>query len=128
MKYFTLILIISFLQAALASEKGFFQEIELRTQNSTNELTALLKQALKYPLASRSDLKKLNLNLSKKYLKIVLFTSNPIYLSLFKKNDECRFAELVHNDLIKPIDKIIYEQKTPPPGKINRSQPSNLKL
>ena len=91
------------------SKAGLFDNVTKLQNTSKKNYINLVQRAIKYNLKNQKDLTGLNLNLSKEYLSIVLFETDKKYIPLFKKNDECRFGELLTNKLIRPLDKVVFD-------------------
>ena len=52
-----------------------------------------------------------DLKLSSKYLQYIVFASESAYIGLYDGKDICKFMALAINDLISPVDKILFEFK-----------------
>ena len=52
-----------------------------------------------------------DLKLSSKYLQYIVFASESAYIGLYDGKDICKFMALAINDLISPVDKIVFEFK-----------------
>ena len=50
-----------------------------------------------------------SLKLSPEYLKYLVFSSESAYIGLFDGKDICQFMALAINNLIAPVDKIVFE-------------------
>ena len=101
---FPLILFVS-----LQLKAGLLDSSTKQSKKVNEQYKVLVQKAIKYNLANQKNINELTPIISPEYLSILIFKTDKKYLSLFEKDNICRLGELIYNDLVKPVDKVIFE-------------------
>lgn len=95
--------------ASLQLRAGLLDSSTKQSQKVNDQYKVLVQKAIKYNLANQKNINELNPIISPEYLSILIFKTDKKYLSLFEKDNICRLGELIYNDLVKPVEKVVFE-------------------
>ena len=98
-------------QSSFAKEqvRGFLENLSIYSRQYKSKYNVVLQKALKHPLKMEQNITPADLKLSSKYLQYIVFASESAYIGLYDGKDICKFMALAINDLISPVDKIVFE-------------------